>query len=61
MLKLVEISATDKAVIQTALVAINKASTKLNGAFYRGTGQIKSTVLSKIRTRKLMTNNIVGK
>ncbi|MNI14991.1 hypothetical protein D3C73_682760 [compost metagenome] len=60
MLKLVEISATDNPVIQTALVAINKASTKLSGASIVVRGSINKTVPIRISTRKLITNRMVG-
>ena len=58
--KLVEISVTVRPVMQTALVAIKRASIKLSGASSVVRGSMSSTVPSRIRARKLMTNRMVG-
>src|SRR5690606_6130346 len=58
--KLVEISVTVSPVIQTALVAIKKASIKLNGASIVVRGSISNTAPKIIRPKKLTTKRIVG-
>src|SRR5690606_1913536 len=58
--KFVEMSVTANPVIQTALVAIKKASTKLRGACIVVLGNISRNAPNTIKPKKLTTNKMVG-
>ncbi|GAA4144965.1 hypothetical protein GCM10022216_28500 [Sphingobacterium kyonggiense] len=58
--KLVEISVTERPVIQTALVAIKKASTNVSGASVVVLGNINKKAPKTINPKKDTTKSMVG-